>query len=181
MGADADIYIFGAGHIGKALVYHLKNLNFKTTIIDIRQKETDQIEHCETITVENYAKFIKEYEFKENCYFIVATHSHELDYIVLNSIYSLDIKPKYIGAVASAEKSKTIRDRLKKNSAIEPDFSILHMPVGLKIGGNTPDFIAISILSELISVFFENHFLIFLSLFFQLLFWQEKKCPYYLF
>jgi xanthine dehydrogenase accessory factor len=157
LGSDANIYIFGAGHIGRALTYHLKNMNFTVSVIDIRPSEISKIVNCKTIITENYEKFILENHFASQSFFVVATHSHELDYQVLKALYQSELQPKYIGAVASSQKAKTIKERLQKHSKDKLDFSVLHMPVGIKIGGNTPEFIAISIISELISIFFEKN------------------------
>ena len=156
LGSDANIFIFGAGHIGRAVSNHLKNMNFQTTVIDIRKNEVAKITACKAVTAEDYSEFIKSFRFPENSFFVIATHSHELDFAVLKALYNANVKQKYIGAVASVKKAVTIKDRLVKECNTEPDFSNLFMPVGLKIGGNTPEFIAISIISQIISIFFKK-------------------------
>lgn len=154
LGTDANIFIFGAGHIGRAVSIHLKNMNFQTTVIDIRKQETEKITSCKAITADDYNSYITSSQFPENSFFIVATHSHELDFEVLKALYDADVNPQYIGAVASSKKAAVIKERLIQKCKTESDFSFLYMPVGIKIGGNTPEFIAVSIISELISVFF---------------------------
>jgi len=132
-------------------------MNFKTTVIDVRQNEIEKIPDCRVIIAKDYNSFIRDFSFPDNSFYIIATHSHDLDFEVLKAIFDSDVKPKYIGAVASKRKAKVIKERLLEKSNSKLDFSALHMPVGIKIGGNTPEFIAISIISELISVFFEKN------------------------
>ena len=147
--SDEQLYIIGAGHIGKTLLYHLKNLNYSTTIIDTRVKELQSIQGFHKILVSNYENIFKEEKVPDECYFVLATHSHESDYIVLKKIIESDCNPKYIGVVASLTKGKSIIKRLLEEVDKKFDFKILHMPVGLDIGGKTPNEIAISIIAEI--------------------------------
>lgn len=149
IGSNEHLYIIGAGHIGKALLYHIKNLNYFTTIIDTRVKELQNIQGFHKILVSNYKNIFKDEKVPEGSYFIVATHSHEFDYIVLKKIFETDCNAKYIGVVASLTKGKSIIKRLLDEVDKGFDFKILHMPVGLDIGGKTPDEIAISIIAEI--------------------------------
>ncbi|MCK4359630.1 MAG: XdhC family protein [Candidatus Cloacimonetes bacterium] len=151
-GSRENIYIFGAGHIGKSLIYHLKNLNFSITLYDCRKEELENINGVRKIYVKNYNDILKDEKIKEGSYIIVTTHSHEFDYFVLRNICKADYKPKYIGVVASLSKRKAIIKRLKEEFDKNICFDNLYMPVGLDIGGKTPDEIAISIIAEIQSI-----------------------------
>ena len=151
-GSRENIYIFGAGYIGKALIYHLKNLNFSVTLYDCRREELENINGIHKIYVENYNDALKDKKIKEESYIIVTTHSHEFDYLVLKNIFKADCKPKYIGVVASFSKGKAIIKRIKEKFGKNINFDNLYMPVGLDIGGKTPDEIAISIIAEIQSI-----------------------------
>ncbi len=159
IGAKDKLYIFGAGHIGKALLYHLKNQNHLITIIDNRESTLADIEDFSKIPVSkilasDYQKLFKEINPSdvEGSYVIVATHSHDLDYKVLKGIYQSEWKPKYIGVIGSLRKAETMVKNLLKELGKGIDLDILYIPVGLDIGGNNPDEIAVSIISEIQSL-----------------------------
>jgi xanthine dehydrogenase accessory factor len=149
IGAGEPLYIFGAGHIGRALVYHIKNLGFFITMADNREDVAREITGVQKMAAAPYNTILDDEQVKANAFFVIATHSHQLDYVVLKRIYAADWKPRYIGLVASRKKSLAMKEQLRAELGKEPDFSILYSPAGLDIGGPSPDEIAISIISEI--------------------------------
>ena len=149
IGSGLPLYIFGAGHIGRALVYHLKNLSYHITMIDNREDVAREISGVQRTVVGQYDTILQGETVKEGIFSVIATHSHQLDYLVLKRIYEAGWKPAYIGLVASRKKSGAMKKRLCKELKKEPDFSMLYCPVGLDIGGKSPDEIALSIISEI--------------------------------
>lgn len=145
------IYIFGAGHIGSALVYHLKKLDYFVTVVDDRKEVLDQLEGANEKILNRFEHALENYTVAENAYFIIATYQHKYDGLVLNHIYKSDWNPRYVGMVASRRKQKILLDKLK---AEIPDANLENcfIPVGLDIGGGSPDEIALSIIAEIQSV-----------------------------
>lgn len=143
------LYIFGAGHVGKALAFHLKNLNFYTWIIDSRVGLADSIEGVQRRITSDAIEGLKNDVVPPGGYFLIATHSHALDYVILKDIYLAGWNPKYIGLIASKRKGPVMIDRLRNEIGSQFDPTVLYTPVGLDIGGTTPDEIAISIIAEL--------------------------------
>jgi xanthine dehydrogenase accessory factor len=149
IGSGDRLYIFGAGHIGKALVYHLKNLNYYITLIDNREGMVETIPGVQRRMTTKYEIAFKDEDVPEAGYFIIASHSHKLDYAILKRIYEANWKPKYIGMVASKRKSPVMIKQLKEELGENIHLDMLYTPVGLNIGGPSPDEIAISIIAEL--------------------------------
>lgn len=143
LGDVINVIIFGLGHIGYALLYHLKNLNYNTKIVDTRNSD-----YKGYIKIENYSGFISIDNIKEEDFIVIATYSHEEDFKVLREIYKKRIKVKYIGVVASRNKIKIFKEELKKEFG-DISFDNLYSPAGLDIGGKSPHEIAISIISEM--------------------------------
>ena len=150
IGSGEKVNIFGAGHIGKKVAYYLKNLDYNVNIFDCRD---DMLEEVDSIWVNN--KFLSDYsdlekykEQLENSFIIIATHSHDFDYKLLKAIYEIGAEPSYLGLIASRRKSKVIIENLQ-NEVENADLDFLFSPMGLDIGGRTPDEIAISIISEI--------------------------------
>jgi xanthine dehydrogenase accessory factor len=149
IGSGARLFLFGAGHIGRALVYHLKNLNYFITLLDDRDSMMETIEGAQRRLTTHYESALKDETVPDNSFFLIATHSHALDYVVLKRIYEARWNPRYIGLIASARKSEEMIRRLNEELGDDLNLDILYTPVGLDIGGQTPDEIAISIISEL--------------------------------
>ena len=145
-------YIFGAGHVGKALLYHLAKSDWHVTIIDCREEIIKNIDGANRIVIANYNTAFEKESIPPGGYFLITTHSHETDGIILNRIYQSQWNPAYIGMLASTRKAKYIIDNLRNTLGYEPDFSKLYTPVGIDIGGSSPDEIAISIVAQMQSI-----------------------------
>lgn len=142
------IYIFGAGHIGSALVYHLKKFDYFVTVIDDRKEVLEKISGVDEKILSSFETALSDKDIVENSYIIIATYKHKYDSLILKRIYKSDWSPKYIGMVSSRRKQKIILNDLKsevKNANMELCF----IPVGLDIGGGSPDEIALSIVAEI--------------------------------
>jgi len=156
IGSGERLYIFGAGHIGKALVYHLKNLNYYITLLDNREGMAGSVESVQRRFTSQYDSIMQGEDVPPGGFFIIATHSHALDYVVLKRIYEAQWNPKYIGLIASKKKSPAMIQRLKEELGNDIDLENLYTPIGLDIGGQNPDEIAISIISELQAVRYDK-------------------------
>jgi xanthine dehydrogenase accessory factor len=143
------IYIFGAGHIGEAVLYHMKKLGFMTTVVDPREGFAENLQNAQKHVHGNFNDLLEqEKKIPKNSYFVIAGHSHELDYETLLDIFKNVENPNYIGCIASKSKAKEFVKRLN-NDLKEPNLSRLYSPIGLATGGKTPADIAISIVAEI--------------------------------
>ena len=152
IGIKDTVIIFGAGHVGKALAYYLKPLNYNIILLDCRENLLNEVGDVHKHLVEDYKNLPFEKVCMDNAYIVITTHSHEFDYKVLKSLYESDTCPKYIGMIASKKKSEKMLERLSSEINKKIDLSHLYTPVGLKIGGTSPEEIALSIASELQAV-----------------------------
>ncbi|MCK4762829.1 MAG: XdhC family protein [Candidatus Aminicenantes bacterium] len=149
IGSGLPLYIFGAGHIGRALVRQFEDVDYHITILDNREEVARQVSGAQHTLVGSYNTIMENREVEEGSFFVIATHSHALDYVVLKRIYEAGWKPAYIGMVASRKKGRAMKEKLIEELGREPDFSILYCPVGLDIGGPAPAEIALSIAAEM--------------------------------
>lgn len=149
IGPGERLFIFGAGHIGKALAYHLENLGFYITMLDNRPGLVDSIEYAQRRVTCDYSTALRDDPPPPGCFFIIASHSHQLDYVILKRIVLAQWNPRYIGMVASKRKAPLMIRQLKEELGDSLNLDALFSPVGLDIGGPSPDEIAISIIAEL--------------------------------
>jgi len=152
VGSREYVYIFGGGHCGQALVKVIKPLGFHVTVIDERAMVVDQFEGADVKINAPFTDFIDKNGIREGSYVIVCTPSHLHDYHVLNMIIERKLKPRYLGMLCSLKKIKEYLEATYKNFGKDVDLANFYAPIGLQLGGSTPEDIAISIASEMLVV-----------------------------
>lgn len=152
IGFRNTLYLFGGGHVGKALTQVLKPLQFYIILIDERKPIVDAFEHAHEKYHQGFAQFIQEHGIKEDSLVVVVTPSHVSDYHVINQILEQKLKPKYIGMMCSMDKLKDYLKETYQRFGQNVDLSRFYSPIGLNLGGGSPEEIAISIASELLAI-----------------------------
>jgi len=146
------VYIFGAGHIGKALAKFATDLDFNVTLIDERYEAFDDIDIVDCVMIkEQHATAIEQLSFDENTFVVILTHNHAYD----REILALTSKKphQYIGMIGSERKVEIAKKNLMAAKHLnEKELKEIDMPIGLDIEAITPQEIAISILAKLIDV-----------------------------
>lgn len=146
-------YIFGGGHVAYALEPVLRHVDFRTVIIDDREEYSnpERYPHAErTIVVDSFDHAFDEIETDEDSYIIIVTRGHRGDLQVLREAVNKDYA--YLGMIGSKRKNQLLYDTLMKEGVSKEKLAEVHAPIGLKIGSETPEEIAISIVAEIIQV-----------------------------
>lgn len=152
LGIQPGLYIFGGGHIGKALAGYAAGLGFNTFVFDPREGIFDDwnIQGVETRGAE-YSKALEDIEFSGNTYLVIVTHQHEFDEKVM--IACAPREYAYLGMIGSKRKVAEIRKRAFEQFNIHKDIlDKIDMPIGIPFAAETPAEIAISIVAKLIDV-----------------------------
>ncbi len=144
------LVIFGAGHVGRALVKVVSELGFEITLVDERKEylEDPMFENINTIH-SSFEELSDEIQL-DGAYIIIMTPSHSFDYEVLRAVVGSDFE--YLGMLGSQKKVKTIKDRLISEGVSREKVERLYMPVGLNVATGSPEEIAISVAAELLAV-----------------------------
>ena len=151
MGDSPHLILLGAGHVGQAVMAHGELLGYRLTVADSRKGLLDSTPRHKTVLLPDYRDGYEKLGITGRSFVVIATHSHAFDAVALEKLYGLSQRPVYIGTLASRKKAETMVKKLKESHP-DADLSNLHMPVGLKIGGPSPQEIAISILAEIQAV-----------------------------
>jgi xanthine dehydrogenase accessory factor len=150
-----NLFIFGAGHIGKAISDFASNLDFNITIFDNREEifKNYDLKKINPVCGE-YSKTIETAHFDENTNIIIASAEHSSDEEILAKVGK---KPHaYIGMIGSKRKVENIRKKFTENSILTSEqLNSVDMPAGVKINAQTPEEIAISVIAKLID--FKNN------------------------
>ncbi len=149
------IYVFGAGHVGQAIIKLAKQMNYFISVFDNRQNVLDEIsfELCnekKLLDLPNLHTKEKKYvELNPDGYVVILTHNHSNDLQVLEFILRNYPDQKYIGMIGSKRKVREGIAYIKKKFNSELNLKNLYSPIGVDLGGDSPNEIAVSILSEI--------------------------------
>jgi xanthine dehydrogenase accessory factor len=146
------IYIIGGGHVGLAVSRAMATLDFYVVTFDQREEIITMKENtfANKKIVTQYSDVKNYMNESKKSYAVIVTPNHDGDKEALKSIIGLNLK--YIGLMGSSKKSQSIFKHLK-DEGIDPKlFSKVHTPVGLEIGAESPEEIAISIAAEIIKI-----------------------------
>ena len=148
---NTNLYIFGAGHIGQALIAKLENINFNTFLIDSRENFLKMT----NINNINYLLSKKPWQIvnrlKDNSYFVVLTHSHDYDLKIINEVLKKNFI--FLGLIGSKTKKNRFFKRLIDNGHNKSLVETIECPIGINIGNSKdPEEIAFSIITRLITI-----------------------------
>ena len=145
-----SVYIFGGGHVGRALVPVLATVGFRVVMYDNREElaKKENYPMASEVIFGSFSDISGKVALTANDYAVVMTPGHQADYEILSQVLGSDAT--YIGCIGSRTKVAKTRERLKCDGYTEEDIARVHAPIGLPILAETPEEIAISIAAEMI-------------------------------
>jgi xanthine dehydrogenase accessory factor len=146
------LYIFGGGHVSSEVVPLCCRVGFKSVVIDDRAEFSDPVNFpgADKVFHYSYDGVINNLYVDKSTCIVIMTRSHSCDQTVLNQALRTDAR--YIGMIGSRRKITTIFENLLKEGFTNEDLARVHSPIGLDIGAETPQEIALSIVAELVKV-----------------------------
>jgi xanthine dehydrogenase accessory factor len=145
------VVICGGGHIALPLVNIAKLLNYRVSVIDDRFSfaNKQRFPLADNVICAEFGEGLRSFAFDASTYVIVVTRGHRHDRTCLEEILRGPM-PGYIGMIGSRKKVLGIMQYLQELGLPDTLLSQVHAPIGLDIGAETPEEIAVSIMSELI-------------------------------
>lgn len=143
------IAVFGAGHVSQALAGVLANLSCCVDVFDTRPAMLALLPSSSRITrhlVEPLENAVE--KIPDGAFVAVMTQGHRSDKPVLERILKTRQFP-YLGVIGSASKAAVLRRELRESGIAEPTF---RCPIGLPLGKNSPEEIAISVAAEMLQI-----------------------------
>jgi xanthine dehydrogenase accessory factor len=146
------LYIFGAGHIGKALAHFAHELDFNVWLIDERHEAFHGLENPGYTCIQSqHITAIESLVFDEHTCIVILTHNHAYDREIL--ALTAQKTHAYVGMIGSERKVEIAKKNLVSSGYLDEEgIRQVDMPIGLDIQAITPAEIAISILGKLIDV-----------------------------
>jgi xanthine dehydrogenase accessory factor len=151
----APLWLYGAGHVGQALVSILAGLPFEITWVDARAGMFPQPlpSHVHTVCAADPVETVR--RAPAHARFLVMTHEHALDYALCRAILTRGAGMPdcaWLGLIGSKSKAARFRSRLKRDGLTPGQIARLTCPIGLTaIRDKLPAAIAVGIAAQLLT------------------------------
>ena len=142
------LWIFGAGHVGRAIASMAHKLDFASSVFDQRPEWADPAAFPPEVTLVDTWTWADLQAPATDAMVLIMTYSHAMDYALLEHFIGEPLA--YLGVIASRSKAARFSHALSRAGHDIPDY--LHMPMGLPGMGKKPPEIAISVLAELLQL-----------------------------
>ena len=149
----STVYLFGAGHVAVPTAALAALVDFQVVALDDRAEFADRSrfpEASEVKVLSGFDQALTGLDIDRNSYLIIVTRGHLHDKVVLAQ--ALGTEACYIGMIGSRRKRNAIYHVLLEEGFTQQDLDRVHSPIGLAIGAETPEEIAVSIVAELVQV-----------------------------
>jgi xanthine dehydrogenase accessory factor len=145
-------FIFGGGHVSKSISKVANIAGFATVVVDDREAfaNKERFPEAEETYADEYETIFPKLNITSSSYLIIVTRGHRDDMRVLR--WAVTTQARYIAMIGSKRKTISVVKELEKEGIPREAFQKIFAPMGLEIGAETPEEIAISVVSEMIAV-----------------------------
>tara|TARA_B100000029_G_scaffold513272_1_gene612278 strand:+ start:12886 stop:13695 length:810 start_codon:yes stop_codon:yes gene_type:complete len=142
--------IVGAGHIGQCLTKLAAMLRFHVVVIDDRADfaNHENLPAADEIICEDFEKALNSYSLGSNTSVVMVTRGHKQDELSLRCC--LERGAGYIGMIGSKRRTTAVLEHLHTEGFSLDELAKVRTPIGIDLGGETPEEIALSIMAEVI-------------------------------
>ncbi|MEO5617715.1 MAG: XdhC family protein [Candidatus Eisenbacteria bacterium] len=145
------LMLFGAGYIAAALSGLAGTCGFEVTVVDERAAWADAGRlPGARVHVRDPDAWLRAHETCADDFAVVATHDHALDQRLVQTLLRRPLR--FLGMIGSIPKQRKFALRLRARGFSDVEIARLHTPLGISIGADTPEEIAVSVMAELIAV-----------------------------
>jgi xanthine dehydrogenase accessory factor len=152
VGQNPDLFIFGASQVAVPVASLASQAGFRVHIVDTRPRfaNRERFPAASEILVGFPGEIAREHTFNQFSFALLLGHAAKHDLPVLNALLRTDVR--YIGVLGGARRAAALVKRLGEMGYSDKEIASVKIPVGLDIGAETPEQIAIAIVGELLMV-----------------------------
>lgn len=150
----ARLIVVGAGHIGLALARTGVLLDLPVTVLDDRDEfaRDDRFPDAVAVRRVDFSDPFSDIAPGPLDFVVLVTRAHRYDYDCLLALLERDHAPRYIGMVGSRRRVRAAYRQLLDSGVDRDRLAAIHAPIGVEIGAETPQEIALSIAAEVVAV-----------------------------
>jgi len=153
---EAKLLVCGAGHIALPLAHFAREVGFRVTVLDDRPDfaHPSRFPDCEVIA-EDFIVALRDIPLGPSTYVVVITRGHEHDAECLAEV--LRKETAYVGLIGSRRRVQFVLEMLGREGVPQERLGNVFTPIGLPIGAESPEEIALSIVAELVTTRRKGH------------------------
>ena len=146
------LVVFGGGHVGGAIARAATAAGWRVTVVDDREDFADAARHpaAESCVTCDWHDLPPALGLDDATWCVVATRGHQHDALIVDQLARRDLR--YLGMLGSRRKVALTWQLLERWGVPRARLDAVHAPIGLAIGADTPEEIAVSVVAEMIAV-----------------------------
>ena len=148
--ASPKLVVVGGGHVGKALAEIGKMCAYHVAVVDDRPDyaNRDRFPNIDEVICKDFVEALSQYPIDNNTYVVCVTRGHKHDESSLRQV--VDSDAAYVGMIGSKRRVTAVLEHILADGVSPELIAKVHTPIGLDIGAETPEEIAVSIMAEII-------------------------------
>jgi xanthine dehydrogenase accessory factor len=150
-----DLVIVGAGHIARPMSRMGADLGFRVWVLDDRPEfaTLERFPDAYRVIKADFSDPFEGVPIHRNTHVLLVTRGHKYDYDCLVRVLRRDPAPAYIGMIGSRRRVRATFVQLLADGISRDRLAGIHAPVGLDLGAETPEEIAVAVAAELVKVY----------------------------
>lgn len=146
------VVVFGAGHVGARVGEAASFAGWHVTIVDDRAEFADstRLPFADRVVTCEFHDVLSSTRFDPDTYVVIATRGHQHDAIIAAQVAPKSLR--YIGMLGSRRKAALTAKQLREWDVTDEAVAQIRAPIGVSIGADTPEEIAVSVVAEMIAV-----------------------------
>jgi xanthine dehydrogenase accessory factor len=150
--AVQELVVVGAGHIAQPMAHVGALLGYRVTVLDDRPDfaTRERFPDAHRLVRADFSDPFADVAIHDRSHLLLVTRGHKYDYECLVRALRADPPPAYIGMIGSRRRVRATYVQLLDEGVGRESIDRIHAPVGLDIGAETPEEIAIAVAAELV-------------------------------
>ncbi len=146
------LLIVGGGHVGARVAKLAKFVGFQVAVLDDRPDfaNAERFPDADQIICEDFIPALERFPIDETTYIVVVTRGHKHDEAAVRTVVTSPAA--YIGMIGSRRRAGAVMKLIRDSGVSVETLARVRTPIGLDIGAETPEEIAVSIVGELLTV-----------------------------
>ncbi len=144
------VVVIGAGHVGQAVARLAKILDFRVVVVDDRPDfaSRERFPTADQVISGDFITTLRSMALTPTTYMVLVTRGHRHDELCLRE--AAPSRAAYVGMIGSRRRVRTVLQHLAEDGVRPDALARVHSPIGLDIGAETPEEIALSIMAEIV-------------------------------
>jgi xanthine dehydrogenase accessory factor len=150
--APPELVIVGAGHVARPLCTVGALLGFRVTVLDDRPEFATRVRFPDAAEVRpaDFSDPLRDVVIGRRTFLVLVTRGHKYDFEALRGVLLRPELPAYVGMIGSRRRTRAALEALTREGIGAERLAAVHAPIGLDVGAETPEEIAVAIAAELV-------------------------------